>query len=192
MRDPRTVPLAGFAAVCAAIAAVLGASAAAGVVVHDSIHDERSFVLEDFCDVAGLDVAVDSTLDIQARIGPRGPDGPLYFVSHGRQHEVLTANGTSLTSDAVVNEKDHEITLNPDGTLTVLVVATGNAVLYGPDGEAIARNPGQLRFELLIDENGTPDPSDDEVTRLGNVKGSTGRSDDYCAAAVAALTGSTS
>jgi hypothetical protein len=65
-------------------------------------------------------------------------------------------------------------------------------VLYGPDGEAIARNPGQLRFELLIDENGTPDPSDDEVTRLGNVKGSTGRSDDYCAAAVPALTGSTS
>ena len=192
MRHPRTLLPAGFVAVCAALAAVLGGSAAAGVVVHDSIHDEYSYVLQDFCDVAGLDVAVDSTLDIQARIGPRGPDGPLYFVSHGRQHEVLTANGTSLTSDAVVNEKDHKITLNPDGTLTVLVLATGNAVLYGPDGKAIARNPGQLRFELLIDEMGTPDPSDDEVTRLGNVKGSTGRTDDYCAAAVPALTGSTS
>jgi hypothetical protein len=192
MRNPRTLLLAGFVALCAAMAAVLGASAAAGVVVHDSIHDERTFVLEDFCDVAGLDVTVDSTLDIQARIGPRGPDGLLYFVSHGRQHEVLTANGTSLTSDAIVNEKDHEITLNPDGTLTVLVLATGNAVLYGPNGKAIARNPGQLRFELLIDEKGTPDPSDDEITRLGDVKGSTGRSDDYCAAAVPALTGSTS
>jgi hypothetical protein len=190
MRNPRTLLLAGFVAVCA-MAAALGASAA-GVVVHDSIHDEYSYVLEGFCDVAGLDVAVDSTLDIQARIGPRGPDGLLYFVSHGRQHEVLTANGTSLTSDAVVNEKDHKITLNPDGTLTVLVVATGNAVLYGPNGKAIARNPGQLRFELLIDEKGTPDPSDDEITRLGNVKGSTGRTDDYCAAAVPALTGSTS
>jgi hypothetical protein len=191
MRHPRTPLLAGLVAVCAAMAAVLGASAAAGL-VHDSIHDEYSYVLEDFCDVTGLDVAVDSTLDIQARIGPRGSDGPLYFVSHGRQHEVLTANGTSLTSDAVVNEKDHKITLNPDGTLTVLVLATGNAVLYGPNGNAIARNPGQLRFELLIDEKGTPDPSDDEITRLGNVKGSTGRSDDYCAAAVPALTGSTS
>ena len=191
MRHARTHLLAGLVAVCAAMAAGLGASAAAGV-VHDSIHDEFSYVLEDFCDVAGLDVAVDSTLDIPARIGPRGSDGPLYFVSHGRQHEVLTANGASLTSDAVVNEKDHKITLNPDGTLTVLVLATGNAVLYGPNGNAIARNPGQLRFELLIDEKGTPDPSDDEITRLGNVKGSTGRSDDYCAAAVPALTGSTS
>jgi hypothetical protein len=191
MRHPRTPLLAGLVAVCAAMAAVLGASAAAGH-VHDSIHDEYSYVLEDFCDVSGLEVAVDSTLDIQARFGPRGSDGPLYFVSHGRQHEVLTANGTSLTSDAVVNEKDHKITLNPDGTLTVLVLATGNAVLYGPNGNAIARNPGQLRFELLIDEKGTPDPSDDEITRLGNVKGSTGRSDDYCAAAVPALTGSTS
>jgi hypothetical protein len=189
MRHPRTLLLAGLVAVCAALAAVLGASAAAGVVVHDSVHDERSFVLEDFCDVAGLDVAVDSTLDIQARIAPRGPDGPMYFVSHGEQHEVLTANGTSLTSDAVVNEKDHQITVNPDGTLTILVLATGNAVLYGPDGKAIARNPGQLRFELLVDEKGTSDPSDDEVTRLGNVKGSTGRSDDFCAAAVPALTG---
>ena len=192
MRNARTLLLAGFVAVCAAMAGVLGASAAAGGVVHDSIHDEYSYVLEDFCDVAGLDVAVDTALDIRARIGPRGPEGPLYFVSHGRQHEVLTANGTSLTSDAVVNEKDHKITLNPDGTLTVLVIATGNAVLYGPNGKVIARNPGQLRFELLIDEKGTPDPSDDEVTRLGNVKGSTGRNDDYCAAAAPALTGSTS
>jgi hypothetical protein len=189
MRHMRKHRRSSALAACAAVAAVLGASAAAGVVVHDDLHDERTFVAEDFCDVAGLDVAIDSTLDIQVRIGPRGPDGPLYFVSHGRQHEVLTANGTSLTSDAVVNEKDHQITLNPDGTLTVLVLATGNAVLYGPDGTAIARNPGQLRFELLIDEKGTSDPSDDEVTRLGNVKGSTGRSDDFCAAAVPALTG---
>jgi hypothetical protein len=189
MRQTRTLLMAAVVAVCAAPAAALGASAASGAVVHDLVHDERTFVLEDFCDVAGLDVTVASTLDIKARIGPRGPDGPLYFVSHGRQHEVLTANGTSLTSDAMVNEKDHKITLNPDGTLTVLVLATGNAALYGPNGKAIARNPGQLRFELLIDEKGTPDPSDDEVTRLGDVKGSTGRSDDYCAAAVPALTG---
>lgn len=192
MRQPRSLLLAGYVAVCAAIAAVLGASAAAGVVVHDSLHAERTFVLEDFCDVTGLDVAVTSALDMRVHIGPRGPDGLLYFLSHGSQHEVLTVGGRSLTSVATVNEKDHEITVNPDGTLTVLVLATGNAVLYGPDGKAIARNPGQLRFELLIDDKGTPDPSDDEITRLGNVKGSTGRNDDYCNAAVNALTGSTS
>jgi hypothetical protein len=43
---------------------------------------------------------------------------------------------------------------------------------------------------LLIDHNGTTptDPTDDEVVAfLGVVKESTGRSDDFCAAAVAAL-----
>jgi hypothetical protein len=81
------------------------------------------------------------------------------------------------------------ITDNGDGTITILVLATGNAVLYGEDGKALARNPGQIRFEILIDTAGTPsDPSDDEfLAFLGVVKGSTGRSDDFCAAAVPAL-----
>ena len=80
---------------------------------------------------------------------------------------------------------------NGDGTLTVTFLATGNDVTYGPDGKAIARNPGQVRFELLIDHNGTPaDPADDEVIAFVRVvKESTGRTDDFCAAAVPALTG---
>ncbi|MEJ7583220.1 MAG: hypothetical protein WKF43_03860, partial [Acidimicrobiales bacterium] len=66
---------------------------------------------------------------------------------------------------------------------------TGNTVLYGADGKALARNPGQSRFEFLIDQGGTPnDPSDDEVIGSALVKGSTGRNDDICAAAVEALT----
>jgi hypothetical protein len=174
-------------ALCIAAAAVLAASAAGGVVYQESIHDERTFVLESFCGVAGLDVTVDSTLDLSVHIGPRGPDRLAYFLAHGHQHEVLTADGRSLTSTAIVTEKDHRITVHADGTLTILVLATGNAVLYGPNGKAIARNPGQLRYELLVDEQGTPDPSDDEVTFLGVVKGSTGRSDDFCEAAVPAL-----
>jgi hypothetical protein len=104
---------------------------------------------------------------------------------------VLTnlANGKSVTAVVNVFEKDKRVTDNGDGTLTVLIVATGNAVLYGADGKAIARNPGQIRFELLFDDGGTPDdPFDDEfLADLGLVKGSTGRSDDFCEAAVPAL-----
>ena len=189
MRHLFTPRLGLLVATCAAVAATLCAAAVGGVVVHDEIHDERTFVLEDFCDVAGLDVTIASTLDMRVHIGPRGPDGLAYFLSHGTQRQVLTANGSSLTSVAIVNEKDHEITVNRDGTLTIVILATGNAVLYGPNGKAIARNPGQLRFELLIDDGGTPsDPSDDTVTRLGVVKDSTGRNDDFCEAAVVALT----
>jgi hypothetical protein len=98
------------------------------------------------------------------------------------------ANGKSLTSFARVIEKDQRVTDNGDGSLTVLIKATGNAVVYGENGKPIARNPGQIRIELLIDHGGTPnDPSDDVVLSDELVKGSTGRSDDFCEAAVPAL-----
>jgi hypothetical protein len=103
---------------------------------------------------------------------------------------VLTnlANGTSLRSFARVIDKDLRVTDNGDGTLTVLILATGNAVLYGENGKAIARDTGPIRVEFLIDHGGTPtDPSDDVVLSEELVKGSTGRSDDFCAAAVPAL-----
>jgi hypothetical protein len=63
--------------------------------------------------------------------------------------------------------------------------------VYGPEGKAIVRDPGQIRFELLIDNGGTPsDPFDDEFLEfLGIVKGPTGRSDDFCAAVVPVLMG---
>lgn len=81
-------------------------------------------------------------------------------------------------------DKDLKITDNGDGTMTILVLATGNAAAYGEDGKAIARNPGQVRYEVLIDYGADiADPSDDEFLKfLGEVKGSTGRSDDFCSA----------
>jgi hypothetical protein len=48
------------------------------------------------------------------------------------------------------------VTDNSDGTWMILVLATGNAVVRGPDGKAIARNPGRTRFEALIDNGDTP------------------------------------
>jgi hypothetical protein len=49
-----------------------------------------------------------------------------------------------------------------DGTLTILVLATGSDRWLDSDGKLLFANPGQIRFEILIDHNGTPsDPSDD-------------------------------
>ncbi|CAN5440993.1 hypothetical protein BH10ACT10_BH10ACT10_17750 [soil metagenome] len=58
-----------------------------------------------------------------------------------------------------------------------------------PHGKALARNPGQVRYEILVDDNGTPSlPDDDEfLAYVGPVKDSTGRNDDYCAAMVGYL-----
>ncbi len=183
--------LRGARARAAAAALAVATAATAGQVAKDAFHEEGTFVVEDFCAVDGMDVEVSFALDVRVHIVPHGRDRLDYFLQHGERTEVLTnlANGTSISSLTRVIEKDMRVTDNGDGTLTILIQATGNAVLYGSDGKAIARNPGLVRLVILVDHGGTPtDPSDDEfVADLGIVKGSTGRSDDFCSAAVAAL-----
>jgi hypothetical protein len=156
----------------------------------DTFHEAFSFVDPDFCG-AGFEVRFDGVADGKFKAMPRGRDRLVYFMEHVNVTRTLTnlANGKSVSDRSRTLSKDLRVTDNGDGTLTVLVLATGNFTLYGPDGTTIARNPGQVRFELLVDHAGTPgDPSDDVVLDFDVVKESTGRSDDVCAAAVAALT----
>jgi hypothetical protein len=143
----------------------------------------------DFCDTPGLTVdhivTVNSRLKIQTR-----QNGLAYFQEHLDVHEVLTgvASGRSVTIHTQFISKDLKVVDNHDGTLTIISLLTGPSTLYGPDGKPLARDPGQVRFEILIDTNGTPgDPSDDIELSSELVKGSTGRSDDYCAAMVPVL-----
>jgi hypothetical protein len=157
-----------------------------------TFHDEFTEVIEDFCDVPGLTVQLDGVVDGRFLFNPHGPDGLAYYMESIRISSTFTNvdNGNTITAVERSLSKDLKVTDNGDGTLTILVLATGNATLYGQDGKTIGRNPGQVRFEILIDDGGTPDdPFDDEfLADLGLVKGSTGRSDDFCEAAVPALT----
>jgi hypothetical protein len=170
---------------------MLATAASAGQAFRETVHEEDTVVLEDFCDVPGLTVELAFVLDVSVHGVPHGPDGLIYFNAHGTRIDVFTnlANDKSVTGVVNAVEKDLRVTDNGDGTLTILILATGNAVLYGGDGKAIARDPGQIRFEILVDHGGTPsDQSDDEfLANLGVVKDSTGRSDDFCEAAVPAL-----
>jgi hypothetical protein len=155
-----------------------------------TFHDEFSDVDPDFCG-AGLEKRFDVVVDGRFLVTRRGRDGLVNFMENVHITSTLTnlANDRTLTDDSRTVSKDVHVTDNGDGTLTILVLATGNFTLYGADGKAIARNPGQVRFELLVDHGGTPgDPSDDVELDFTLVKESTGRSDDVCAAAVAALT----
>jgi hypothetical protein len=193
MRHSRALRLSTILALGATAAVMFAAAASAGQIFRETFHEEDTLVLNDFCDVPGLTVELAFVLDGRVHAVPHGPDGLAYFGAHFVRTDVYTnlANDKSFTAVTNAIEKDLRVTDNGDGTLTILVLSTGNAVLYGEDGKAIARNPGQLRFEILVDHGGTPtDPSDDEfLAFLGVVKGSTGRSDDFCAAAVPALTG---
>jgi hypothetical protein len=190
MRASRMRGVGVILALAATAATLVAAIANAGKVSRETIHEEFEFVDENFCD-AGLAVDVAVVLDIRVHAVPHGRDRLVYFLQHGRETDVFTnpANGASVRSVSKVIEKDLRVTDNGDGTLTVLLLATGNAVVYGENGKAIARNPGQIRIELLIDHGGTPnDPSDDVVLDEEIVKGSTGRTDDFCEAALPALT----
>ena len=167
--------------------------ASAAPLEHGEFHDEFTFTQEDFCDVPGLTVEGEGVADGTFLAKRQGADGLVYFMDH--VHVTTTrANADdptkSISDDERTMSKDLEIVDNGDGTLTITVLATGNFTVYGADGKAIARNPGQVRFQFIVDHGGTPaDPSDDvELVDLGLIKGSTGRSDDYCTAAVAELT----
>jgi hypothetical protein len=183
----------GVAAVLTTVAVSgVGGTASAKPLEHGDFHDEFSELVPDFCDSPGLTVQINGVVDGKFLVNARGRDDLVYFKEHVRVSVMYTNvnNGKFVTSAERSVNKDLKVVDNGDGTLTIIVLATGNAAVFGADGKAIARNPGQVRFELLVDHAGTPsDPSDDVLIEdLGIIKGSTGRSDDFCAAVVPALT----
>ena len=188
-RSARTIAL-GIALALSAVISISGVVSAA-VLDRGSFHEEFSELVTDFCDVEGLVVQVDFVVDGTFTVNSRGRDGLVYFIEHVRVSRVMTnvANGATVSDREITVSKDLHVVDNGDGTLTITVLATGNLTVYGEDGKAIARNPGQVRFQFLVDHGGTPsDPSDDvEIAFLGVIKESTGRSDDVCAAIADAL-----
>jgi hypothetical protein len=188
----RLSPLPTAAALLAvATVAAAGGPATAKPIDSGTIHEEYSFAVTGFCGVDGLDLEIEGVNDFRFRLGSRGAAQLPYFLEQVTVHQTLTNpdNDRFVTYSSRGIGKDLKVTDNGDGTSTILALATGNETWYGMDGKAIARNPGQGRWEILIDNNGTPqDPTDDEFLEfLGDVKGSTGRTDDACAAMVAEL-----
>jgi len=192
MRRFRRFRIDALLAFSATATLIMAAAADAGESFHETFHDTETHIEENFCGVPRLTVEFTRKSVTRMHVVPRGRDGLPYFSFHIKGTETVRnlANDNTVTGTFTVTDKDLRVTDNGDGTLTILVLATGNAALYGETGKAMARNPGQTRFEILVDHAGTPaDPSDDEFLEfLGEVKESTGRTDDYCEAAVPALT----
>jgi hypothetical protein len=114
---------------------------------------------------------------------------PYYRESlHGTAVTTNMETGGTFTNIFTANSRDHVITDNGDGTITITVFASGGSRFYDADGNFVLKDPGQTRFAFDIDYNGTPgDPSDDvEVPdSFRIVRSSTGNSDlsdrDFCA-----------
>ena len=108
----------------------------------------------------------------------KGSDQLAYFKfrADGSQSYTNLATDKRLTLDFSVNEKDHKIVDNGDGTLTITVLATANTTLRDNDGKVVRRVAGSAQWHVLIDHGGTPeDPFDDEfIADLGFIRGHSG------------------
>jgi hypothetical protein len=191
MRYSRMLRSAALLAIGTTSVALLAATAWGKPLLNERFHDEGTVLVNDFCDVDGLDVSIAFVVDGRVHVNAHGRDRLPYFLEHLTETAVITnvANAKSVTQVSRTLNQDMKVTDNGDGTLTILAKGTGNDVFYGSNGEVLARNPGQTRVEFLIDDGGTPtDPFDDEfLAFLGVVKESTGRTDDFCAAMETAL-----
>ena len=152
---------------------------------------EFSNTVNKFCDERGLRVRIDGEGTLTYRLDVRGSGGYVFY----SERIVLDVTWTNVRTGAYVtgheNTSFRDVTIkdNGDGTHTITYFGTGNFTVYDSSGTAIVRNPGQLRFEVVIDLNDTPeDFDDDEVISEELILGSTGRNDDFCEAVVPALT----
>jgi hypothetical protein len=192
MRRPLVAAL--LAALAGALFAALGlavpSQAEPGHVFRDTIHLDDINMIEGFCD-EDMPVQSHFVADVRIKAMPRGSGGLIYFAQRLKATETFTnvANGKFVVTTVNALDKDLRITDNGDGTLTILTLSTGNNVFYNSAGKAIGRNPGQVRFRIVVDDGGTPtDPTDDTEVSFEVVKESTGRTDDFCEVVVPALT----
>jgi len=167
---------------------VTSAPATAAPIEKGRFHD----VFTEFftCESTGTPVQHDADVWVNVNVNLRGSSPFPYFRESAHGTDVFTNldTGGTFTNVFSVNSKDHVITDNGDGTITILVIATGGSRYYDTNGNLVLSDPGQTRFSFDIDYNGTPsDPADDvEIPNSFQiVRDSTGRTDtagrDFCA-----------
>ena len=181
------LPLLAATALLAAVPATVAGPADARII--DSGHFTDSFGSDPFdCDgilaQSHTDVRVDFTLN------QRG-SGPFpYYREHVHGTGVTTNldTGGTFTNIFSASTKDHTITDNGDGTITITDHASGSSRFYDQFGNFVLKDPGQVRFAFDIDLNDTPEDLTDDFEVEGSfrvVRPSTGNSDlsgrDFCA-----------
>jgi hypothetical protein len=172
-----------------AIAAIVlaGTSAAAQPIDKGHFHDVFTSDVYD-CDGTPAQDAGDVSGNFL--FNQRG-SSPFPYYRESVHGTVVTTNldtGGTYTNIFTANSKDQVITDNGDGTITITVFASGGSRFYDSDGKLVLKDPGEVRFAVDVDYNGTPgDPNDDEEVdgSFRVVRASTGHSDlsdrDFCA-----------
>ena len=176
--------LLGLVATIAAIAA-----APAEATVFDKEHFHDSFVSDPY-DCDGTPAIDSGEVDVNITAVLRASSPFPYFREHfsGTGVTTNTETGGTFTNVFVSNQKDHKITDNGDGTITIVSDASGSSRYYDQYGNFVLKDPGQTRTAVDIDYNGTPGDPNDDVEVPGSfrvVRSSTGNSDfsdrNFCA-----------
>jgi hypothetical protein len=121
------------------------------------------------------------------RGGPKHPF-PYYRTSaHGTITWTNLNTGGTYTNVLTANSKDQTIVNNGDGTITITVFTAGGSRYYDQNGKLVLKAPGEVRFAIDVDYNGTPGNPDDDEEVPGSfriVRDSTGPNTegrDFCA-----------
>ncbi len=100
----------------------------------ETIHDDFSNTVANFCDVHGLTVLIEGTFDSRLKSHHRG--GQYDFLEHIRVSNVITGAdpASQVTTRTAFIQKDLKIADNGDGTITIIALLTGPSTAYGPNG----------------------------------------------------------
>ena len=126
-----------------AIALVLSGTASARVLEMDTFHDEFTDRIARFCDVDGLTVVIDFTVNGRFLVDPEETNvGLLRGAGEGPSGDHRTASGGSAPRSNLL-DKDRAGHEQRRWILTVSSLRPGTHV-YDENGTAMARDPGQI------------------------------------------------
>ena len=148
-----------------AAAVATGTPATAAPLDKGHLHD----VVTNFFDCDGTPVQEDVDAYVNFVFNQRGSSPFPYYRE--------SVHGTVVTTN-----------LETGGTFTSTVFTAGGARYYDQNGKLVLKDPGQFRFAIDVDHNGTPgNPDDDQevADSFRVVRDSTGRNDtegrEFCA-----------
>ena len=125
------------------------------------------------CATTGTPVQEDGDIFGSFVFNQRG--GPNVF-PYGRENQRGSFTWTNLDNGGTFTQvfsavsQDHKITDNGDGTITIITNAAGGARYYDNSGKMVLRDPGNIRFAVEIDYNGTPGNPDDDQEVPGSFR----------------------
>jgi hypothetical protein len=154
-----------------AIAGTMLASTPAVAAPLEKGHFHDVFTNDPFtCETTGTPVQEHDDISGNFLFNLRGSSAFPYFreSEHGTVVFTNLDNGGTYTEAFSSNYADVKIVDNGDGTITIFSQVAGGSRWYDTNGKLVLKDPGQFRFSIQVDYNGTPGDASDDVEIPGS------------------------